>query len=103
MTAPAIHPALYPHTEPIPIKATPTVAIVVQELPHSTDITAQTPQTETKKNLASRYSTPNVISVGTMPDSIHVADTQAININIGIVGNTCDALLIRPLVRLRIG
>ena len=31
--APAVHPASYPWAVPIPIKATPIVAIVVHELP----------------------------------------------------------------------
>ena len=40
MTAPATIPAGIPNAEPIPTKATPTVAEVVQELPVAKEIMA---------------------------------------------------------------
>jgi hypothetical protein len=49
--APAIHPGLNPITEPMPIKATPMVAIVVHELPVSTEMAAHTAQAITRKNV----------------------------------------------------
>jgi hypothetical protein len=40
------------------MKATPTVAIVLHELPVSTDITAQTAQAVTRKNVGLRILSP---------------------------------------------
>ena len=48
MLAPAIHPASNPCAFPIPSKATPMVAMVVQELPVMTETMAQMRQQDAK-------------------------------------------------------
>lgn len=48
--APAIQPSSNPCALPMPIKAIPMVAIVVQELPVITDTKAQIMQVEVRKN-----------------------------------------------------
>lgn len=51
MIAPAIQPVSKPCASPIPIKAIPIVAMVVQELPVITDTIQQIRQVDTKKKL----------------------------------------------------
>ena len=50
MMAPAAHASDMPSAWPIPNRATPMVAIVVHELPDSTDINAQMTHADTRKN-----------------------------------------------------
>ena len=49
--APATHPGWKPMTVPMPMNATPMVAMVLQELPVSTDMTAQTAHVVTRKKV----------------------------------------------------
>ena len=58
MIAPAIQPGLYPITVPIPMNATPMVAIVVQEVPVTTDTTAHTIHATGRNTWASSISSP---------------------------------------------
>ena len=50
MIAPAVHATEMPKASPMPIRATPIVAIVVHELPVITDTSAQIRHVMTKKN-----------------------------------------------------
>lgn len=56
--APATHPGWKPITEPMPMNATPIVAIVLHELPVRTETTAHTPHATTKKNRGSSRRNP---------------------------------------------
>ena len=54
MMAPAVHASLTPNACPMPSRATPMVAMVVHELPDSSDTRAQMMQALTRKNLGDR-------------------------------------------------
>lgn len=41
---------------------------------------------------------PNVISVGTTPESIHEEATRAIQISMGMAGSICEALRLSPMM-----
>ena len=58
MMAPATHPSGKPIARPMPISATPMVAIVVHELPVISDTTAQMRHEATRKNDGWRISRP---------------------------------------------
>ena len=58
MMAPAIIPSEKPSARPMPRSATPMVAIVVQELPVITEITAQMTQADRRKTLGLMILTP---------------------------------------------
>ena len=49
MIAPAVHPGLNPCAEPMPTRATPIVAMVVQELPVITETRPQITQAAARK------------------------------------------------------
>ena len=54
MMAPAVQASLIPRACPMPNSATPMVAMVVQELPESNEISAQMMQALTRKNRGDR-------------------------------------------------
>ena len=58
MMAPAIMPSLKPCALPIPMSATPMVAMVVHELPIITDMNAQMMHAVTRKILGEIICTP---------------------------------------------
>ena len=58
MMAPATHPSGNSIARPIPISATPMVAIVVHELPVMSDTTAHMAHEATRKNDGCRTSSP---------------------------------------------
>ena len=58
MMAPAIHPASNPMALPMPSRATPMVAMVVQELPVMTETMAQMMQHEARKKRGERMCRP---------------------------------------------
>ena len=58
MTAPAVIGAGMPRPSQTPIKATPKVAPVVQELPVATEATAQTKQAVTRNTEGDRIFNP---------------------------------------------
>ena len=58
MMAPAISPSLNPCALPIPSRATPMVAMVVQELPIMTDTTAQMMQAVARNTFGEMICTP---------------------------------------------
>lgn len=74
------------------MKATPMVAIVVQELPVSTDTNAHTPHVITRKNVGLSTRIPYSIRVGTTPLHIQVAAIMAMSSNSGTAGSICEAL-----------
>ena len=86
-------------TVPIPISATPIVAIVVQELPVNTEITAQIAQAVNRNSDGLSTFRPQSISTGTTPLSIQVADTVPIRSNMGIEGIIWLPLLRSPTHR----
>jgi hypothetical protein len=69
---------------PTPIKATPTVLAVVQELPVESEITAQITQVAGKKTLGLRSSSPSEIKYGTTPAIIQTAMSMPITIKMMI-------------------
>ena len=72
MIAPATHPSGNPMARPMPISATPMVAIVVHELPVISETTAQITHVATRNSDGWRICSPYQIIVGTTPETIHV-------------------------------
>ena len=58
MMAPAVHASDMPSAWPMPMNATPMVAIVVHELPESTDTSAQMMHEVKRKNWGEIICTP---------------------------------------------
>ena len=58
MMAPAVQASETPKAWPMPNRATPMVAIVVHELPESSDTRAQMMHDDTKKNCGDMICTP---------------------------------------------
>ena len=58
MMAPAVHASDMPNAWPMPNSATPMVAIVVHELPDSSDTKAQMAHALTRKNCGDRILIP---------------------------------------------
>ena len=83
------------------MNATPRVAIVVHELPVSTDMTEHTAHVITRNSLGLNTFRPYDIRVGTTPDNIHVVATNAMHSSIGMAGRICEALRLNPTERPR--
>ncbi len=98
MMAPAIHGSLNPMASPMPMNAMPMVAMVVHELPVITDMSAHVAHATTKNVWGLRMLRPNVISVGTTPDSIHDEATRAMQMSIGTAGSIWEALRRMPIM-----
>ncbi len=101
MMAPAIQPGEKPSRVPIPMKATPMVAMVVQELPVSIDMNAQTQHAVSRNMGGWMWCSPVSIIIGTTPESIHVAATVPISIRIGTAGTVCRADVWSPSMSAR--
>lgn len=97
--APAIHPGENPMARPIPMKATPMVAMVVQDEPVSTEIRADTAQAVTKKKSGLSTCMPYSIISGTTPESIHVEETVPISKSMGSDGSTWRNEFLSPNFR----
>ncbi len=78
------------------MKAKPIVAIVVHELPDSTDTHAHTTHATNGKMLGLISSRPYTISVGTTPLAIHDTDTVPMSARIGTAGSIWLEQSLRP-------
>ena len=76
--APAMSPSLNPSAFPMPIRATPIVAMVVQELPIISETRAQMMQAAARKIFGWMTRMPQQMSVGTTPLIVQVPDTAPI-------------------------
>ena len=76
--APAIQPGENPNAVPMPSKAIPIVAMVVHELPVSTETNAQMMHAANKNAVGWMIFIPYTMNMGTTPLIIQVADKDPI-------------------------